>query len=132
MEQNDMRVAGTVLIDTYPTETTAAIMPQVLQGMFQRADQYGEISDRRIVAMMTYAQLMNDWGPGTTRAPVLRLRATDPMPGMTAKEDQWEPSWISEYDELQVPGDHFTMMEEGFVSASAIAVETWIGDRVQK
>ncbi|MFI5831943.1 SDR family NAD(P)-dependent oxidoreductase [Streptomyces sp. NPDC051578] len=91
------------------------------------------LDDTRLTAMGAYHRLLLGWTPQPTRAPVLHLRATDPMAAWNDPHEDWRSTWDSAHTALDVPGNHFTMMTE-HAPATARAVDAWLdalpgGDR---
>jgi hypothetical protein len=60
--------------------------------------------------------------PRETAAPTLLIRAQESLPGWP---DDWRPEWRFEHDTTDVPGNHFTMMEQ-HSDDTASAIETWL------
>ncbi|MFC6987349.1 type I polyketide synthase [Streptomyces cirratus] len=91
------------------------------------------LDDTRLTAMGAYHRLLLGWAPQPTRAPVLHLRATDPMAAWSDPDQDWRSVWEFSHTALDVPGNHFTMMTE-HAPATARAVDAWLdalpgGDR---
>ena len=91
----------------------------------------GDILDRLSAAERSYT---NHLDPATTRvlgllpdaieAPTLLVRASEPLMEWTREYD-WRPSWKLEHTTVDVPGTHFTVMEE-HSHTTARAVEEWL------
>jgi thioesterase domain-containing protein len=87
------------------------------------------------------SSLEEDWGDAwvTARAryfsfdfrlealatPTLLLKATEPLPG-TAADGEWRAVWKLPHTAVDVPGDHFSMLDAANAEAAARAVEDWL------
>ncbi|MFG2666936.1 type I polyketide synthase [Streptomyces sp. NPDC048387] len=83
------------------------------------------LDDTRLTAMGAYHRLLLGWTPEPTRAPVLHLRAAEPMAAWTRPGEDWRSVWDAAHTVTDVPGNHFTMMTE-HAPATARAVDTWL------
>ncbi|MCX5381155.1 type I polyketide synthase [Streptomyces sp. NBC_00091] len=83
------------------------------------------LDDTRLTAMGAYHRILLDWTPEPTRAPVLHLRATEPMAAWTDPREDWRSAWDTAHTVTDVPGNHFTMMTE-HAPATARAVDAWL------
>jgi acyl transferase domain-containing protein/thioesterase domain-containing protein/NADP-dependent 3-hydroxy acid dehydrogenase YdfG len=124
LERLGVHPAGVVLIDTYPSAASSGILPPVLAGMLEREGTYMSISDARLTAMIAYGRLLEEYQPTAVRTATLLVRASEPMLGMPAGGD-WRSGWDCTQAVVDVPGDHFTVMEE-HSPATACAVEDWL------
>ncbi|WP_260256159.1 type I polyketide synthase [Streptomyces sp. 840.1] len=91
------------------------------------------LDDTRLTAMGAFHRLLLDWTPRPTRAPVLHLRAGEPMAAWTDPLTDWRSVWDGARTVADVPGNHFTMMTE-HAPAMARTVDAWLdalpgGDR---
>jgi thioesterase domain-containing protein len=85
------------------------------------------VDDTRLTAMGAYHRMLLDWTPLPTRAPVLHVRASEPMGAWTDPRRDWRSRWDGAHTSADVPGTHFTMMtEHGAVTART--VHTWIDE----
>ncbi len=125
LEEQGESAAGLVLMDTYDVADLrfAGVLRTVL-GEALENDIHGFMGDDRLTAMGAYMRLMGSWQPSELRTPTLLLRASEPMPAQ-AKEDSWGSSWDLYDDSLDVPGGHFTMMEE-HAGSTAEAIHDWL------
>ncbi|GLZ29074.1 hypothetical protein Lesp02_12640 [Lentzea sp. NBRC 105346] len=80
----------------------------------------GPIDDHRLTAMAAYGELYANHRPEPVRARTLLVRATEPL---GAPVDGWRAAWEYAHDVIDVPGDHFTMMNEH----TASVVHDWLG-----
>ena len=123
LERIGVRPAAVVLIDTYPMSTLYKILPGALDGMFEREEAGVSINDIRLTAMGAYGRLLAEWEPTQIATPTLLLKATKPIAYKTRAPEG--PSWPFPHCAVDVPGDHFTIME-AHASATARAVEDWL------
>ncbi|MFF3177783.1 SDR family NAD(P)-dependent oxidoreductase [Streptomyces sp. NPDC057900] len=91
------------------------------------------LDDTRLTAMGAFHRLLLDWAPRPTRAPVLHLRAGEPMAAWTDPLTDWRSVWDGAHTVADVPGNHFTMMTE-HAPTMARTVDAWLdalpgGDR---
>ncbi|HWX44969.1 MAG TPA: SDR family NAD(P)-dependent oxidoreductase [Solirubrobacteraceae bacterium] len=124
LEGAGVRPAGVVQVDTYPSGALSGILPPVIEGMLEREGAYLAIGDTRLTAMIAYGQLLEEYEPAELQSATLLLRATEPMGGMAA-DGEWRSGWDGAHAVVDVPGDHFTVMEE-HSHATARAVEEWL------
>jgi hypothetical protein len=120
-----------VLIDTYPPEKRELLakigddLGQELMGRQREPndgtmDQWG---DAWVTAMLRYDQL--ELTAQQTAAPTLFIRAETGLPSWP---EDWRPDWPFAHDTIDVPGNHFTMMEQNS-HYTAAAIETWLSSR---
>ncbi|MEV1086173.1 thioesterase domain-containing protein, partial [Streptomyces sp. NPDC050211] len=83
------------------------------------------LDDTRLTAMGAYHRLLGDWTPQPTRAPVLHLRAGEPMAAWRDPDADWRSVWDAAHTVADVPGNHFTMMTE-HAPATADTVGAWL------
>ncbi|WP_438672317.1 alpha/beta fold hydrolase [Solihabitans fulvus] len=101
-----------VLIDSRPLDHAAlAEQPEVFEGMAARLD---AVDDTRLTAMGGYLRLLDGWQPAETTAPTLLVRAAD-----------GRACWPARHDVVDVPGDHFTVLEE-HAASTAESVRAWL------
>ncbi|MFC8491692.1 SDR family NAD(P)-dependent oxidoreductase [Streptomyces sp. NPDC057235] len=84
------------------------------------------LDDTRLTAMGAFHRLLLDWAPRPTRAPVLHLRAAEPMAPWTDPLTDWRSVWDGARAVADVPGNHFTMMTE-HAPTTARTVDDWLG-----
>ncbi|MFE2873443.1 type I polyketide synthase, partial [Embleya sp. NPDC059259] len=118
--------AALVLLDTYApeqTEVMTRIQGAMEQGQRERDGRTGEaLGEAWLTAMGRYFSF--DWTPSPVEVPVLHVRAGDPMPQMPA-DGQWQARWHLPHIGTDVPGDHFTMMEQ-HAPRTADVVHDWL------
>ncbi|HEV3072107.1 MAG TPA: type I polyketide synthase [Solirubrobacteraceae bacterium] len=126
LESSGIFPLALVLIDSYSLQSTALsqIWSGLIDGMLGRGEQYLTVDDVRLTAMGAYMRLFADWQPAQIITPILCVQATDPLPGATT-DGEWRASWYEVHDTVEVPGDHFTVMEE-HAQSTARAVQDWL------
>ncbi|WP_399345316.1 SDR family NAD(P)-dependent oxidoreductase [Umezawaea sp. Da 62-37] len=131
LEARGIRPAGVALLDTYligdPTIMKDRVQEYLMGGMFDREDQYVRMDADRLTAMAWYGGMFEDWTPGPCAAPLLLVRASEPIDGMTddPESDDWRASWETAQTVVDVPGNHFTLAEQHLEHCTA-AVEKWL------
>ncbi|UAX57580.1 type I polyketide synthase [Streptomyces sp. A144] len=124
--------AAVVLVDTYApdeTEVMARIQGAMEQGQRDRDGRTGAaFGEAWLTAMGHYFGF--DWTPCPVDVPVLHVRAGDPMTGMPV-EGRWQARWNLPHTAVDVPGDHFTMMED-HAPRTADTVHDWLGTAVRR
>jgi polyketide synthase 7 len=118
-------LAAVVLLDSYPAVGRAS-GESLLGALFGALtdEMLGFVNDDRLTAMGAYLRLLSDWQPVETVAPTLFVKASEPLPG-TADERHWELAC----SEIEVPGNHITMLEE-HVEVTAQGVREWLSTRL--
>jgi thioesterase domain-containing protein len=115
--------AGVALLDVYlprareamlawQREISAGLMPELA------------LDDTRLTAMGAYERLRAGWEPGPIGAPTLLIRASEPLAPWDGPGD-WRSSWDHPHVPVDVPGNHFTMMQE-HAESTARALRTWL------
>ncbi|MFI6096916.1 type I polyketide synthase [Lentzea sp. NPDC051213] len=126
--------SGLVLLDTYvPSEDESTeATGQVFAGAFDRQDRFGEFESSSLSGMTRYMELIRKWQDGPVEVPFLLVRPEELFTVDFGSErpdtDEWRSSWPGADHVLEVPGDHFTMME-GWAPVTAARVAEWLGDR---
>ncbi|MEU4932390.1 type I polyketide synthase, partial [Streptomyces yokosukanensis] len=121
-----------VLVDIYSHDDDAilGIQPGLSQGVDERQDSYVPVDDSRLLAMGAYFRLFGGWKPEAVKAPTLLVRAEEQFFDWTRAENgDWRSYWDMEHTAVDVPGNHFTMMEQ-HAGTTAGAVEEWLGRRI--
>nr|WP_328967373.1 type I polyketide synthase [Streptomyces sp. NBC_00239] len=133
LEESGVFPDGLVLLDTYvPGDPALADTgPALMAGMAARLTEFGPVEDAQLTAMSGYLGLLDDWRPAPVKAPVLLVRPLEPVPGLppvtdpSAPRDGWRAGWRHAHDLAEVPGDHFSMIEE-YAADTAAAVGGWL------
>ncbi|BAJ32315.1 MULTISPECIES: type I polyketide synthase [Kitasatospora] len=138
LERRGVRPLGLVLVDSFPMDAGGLPgmdwwMPAMVGGMLDRiGDQDLTFTDTGLTAMGSYLRTFGPWQPTPIATPTLLLRAADPLPGTPGPERlgdaDWRAFWRLPHEELDVPGDHFTVLEE-HSATTADAVHRWLADR---
>ncbi|WTZ23843.1 type I polyketide synthase [Microbispora sp. NBC_01389] len=135
LEEQGLRPAGLALIDSYPIDASAQEGMEwwqgaMIGGMLERIDRFDmTLHDTRLTTMGAYNRLFVDWGPKPLETPILLLRAVEPLRGTTvdpADPTRWQAYWPVSHETADIPGDHFTTLEE-HAGTTAEAIRTWIG-----
>ncbi|RSM80079.1 type I polyketide synthase [Kibdelosporangium aridum] len=115
LEDHGCPSAGVALIDTYSpgqrdvlTEVSHDFSKAMMgrQG-FELAAAGDRWGDAWITAMIQYGEF--DWAPRPIAAPTVLVRAMEPMAADWAPG--WQAVWELDHSVVDVPGNHFTMME---------------------
>ncbi|MGW6511866.1 alpha/beta fold hydrolase, partial [Streptomyces niveus] len=115
-----------VLLDTYLPDGGGDdnLWREMFEGMLDREDSFGGFSAPRLAAMSRYSELILDRSPGALTAPVLFVRPAESFASGAATDD-WRATWDAEHTLREVPGNHFTLLEES-ATATAATVEDWL------
>nr|WP_063771943.1 type I polyketide synthase [Kitasatospora mediocidica] len=115
-----------LLLDIYSQDRDAAvgIQPGLAAGIGERQDSYVPVDDARLLAMGAYFRLFGEWTPQPLKTPTLLVRAAEQLFDWS-RDGDWRSYWDLEHTALDVPGNHFTMMEE-HAGATAQAVQDWL------
>ncbi|HEX6346921.1 type I polyketide synthase [Umezawaea sp.] len=131
LEARGVHPTGVALLDTYligdPTIMQDRVQEFLMGGLFAREDQYVRVDSGRLTAMAWYGGLFEDWTPGPCAAPLLLVRASEPLEGMTddPESDDWRASWDGAQTVVDVPGNHFSIAEQHLEHSTAV-VEKWL------
>ncbi len=117
--------AAVVLVDTHWSDRLAMVGPAAIGGMLARNGAHVAIADAALTAMAAYSGFVIEREPSELRAPVLLVRASEPLPGAAAEREGWRASLDVPHTAVDVAGDHFTMME-AHAEATARAVQEWL------
>ncbi|WKV70087.1 type I polyketide synthase [Streptomyces sp. PCS3-D2] len=128
LERRGAGPAAVVLLDTYLSDNQGITQfnDVLLGGMFAREDRAAPMDGTRLTAMGGYFRLLDDWKPPAVRAPVLLVRASAPLGRPSAEAGDWRSSWATADTVVDVPGDHFSIMEQ-HVATTGDAVADWLG-----
>ncbi|MFE9107942.1 type I polyketide synthase [Actinomadura geliboluensis] len=122
--------AALVLLDTHwwgersglGSEEAASALARTLAARNARLVA-GDEDDAWVTASVRY--LAFDYRPPTLSAPTLLVRASEPLEAELADTD-WRASWRPDHTAVDVPGDHFSMLEGEGVGAVAGAMDGWL------
>ncbi|AXB42467.1 hypothetical protein A4R43_07940 [Amycolatopsis albispora] len=130
LEQDGLFPAAVVLIDTYdPADLAQSQLAGVAgNAVLARESEHDLLNDVRLAAMGCYHRLFAHWRPEPIRTPTLLVRASSPFSAElaeTAGERGWQSSWALPHSTVDVPGDHFTMLE-AHSDSTARTVHDWL------
>jgi acyl transferase domain-containing protein/thioesterase domain-containing protein/acyl carrier protein len=137
LERRGRAVAAVVLIDSFhPGQLSldgggdglAAVGLGILDGMVAAAGPSLPIDDARLTAMAAYMGLLGELEVGPLAAPVLLLRAAEPI-APDLGEVEWQPRWEVPHDAVETPGNHLSMMDAQS-AATAAAISDWLAETV--
>ncbi|MFE7118549.1 SDR family NAD(P)-dependent oxidoreductase, partial [Streptomyces sp. NPDC057654] len=119
--------AAVVLLDTYLSDNAGITQfnDVLLGGMFAREDRAAPMDGTRLTAMGGYFRILDDWRPPAVEAPVLLVRASTPLGEPSPDAGDWRSSWPSAHTVVDVPGDHFSIMEQ-HIATTGEAVADWL------
>ncbi|SEB92480.1 type I polyketide synthase [Streptomyces melanosporofaciens] len=117
-----------VLLDIYSHDRDAAValQPGLSAGMDERSADQVPVDDTRLLAMGAYFRLFGQWRPKEVKTPTLLVRAGERLFDWS-RDGDWRSYWQLPHTALDVPGNHFTMMEE-HAGTTARAVADWLAD----
>ncbi|MFF4701202.1 type I polyketide synthase [Streptomyces chattanoogensis] len=125
LERRGVRPAGLALLDPYvPVRRLFAGLEGRLLGGVSGDERFLPTDDSRLTAMGGYFRLLAQWRHAPVEAPTLLVRATEPLAAWGDAAD-WRSTWDGPHTEAEVPGDHFTMMED-LAGGTAQAVREWL------
>ncbi|MDC0774011.1 type I polyketide synthase [Streptomyces sp. HD] len=125
---------GLVLIDSYMAgyDATSYIVPVMESKALELEKEFGQMTGTRLTAMAAYFAMFEHWQPEETSIPTLLVRASECYgiePGQEQPPaEQWQAAWPLPHDAIDVPGNHYTMLE-GSGDVTADAVHRWLLER---
>ena len=121
----DVLASGVVVIDTYrfDVQRQSELALPMIEAMLSSPGDSGGASATRLTAMAAYVGLLGSWRFADLAAPILLIRATEPLPGAPPGSDS-RCTWGVEH-EVDVPGNHFSVMQE-HAGATAEAIDNWL------
>ncbi|MCC3777692.1 type I polyketide synthase, partial [Streptomyces sp. UNOB3_S3] len=132
LERDGVAPAAVVLLDSYAPAVVRRnpwLETTLTKAVSGREDRAALRNDTRLVAMGRYHELFAGWEPGPVGAPTLLARARDPyapgLPGLAGGDGRWQAAWELPHVAVDVPGTHFTILEEHSES-TALAVHDWL------
>ncbi|MDA3647922.1 acyltransferase domain-containing protein [Saccharopolyspora indica] len=136
LEQQGISPQAVVLVDSSSPEHMAKTGVANAMGgaMADRESGFDLLSDIRLAAMGAYSRIFDGWRPKPVPTPTVLLSALDPFSPALLEEDnehhgQWRSFWELPHEAVDVPGDHFSILEE-YADSTATAVEKWLQDNV--
>ncbi|WP_345596654.1 alpha/beta fold hydrolase, partial [Streptomyces marokkonensis] len=129
LEESGIPVLGVVAVDTYNFEDgiTDEMGTQLFDMLLDRNLRPEQDSDDRwgdawLTAMGRYYDL--EWELVETAAPTLLVRAAEPLAGVP-EDDDWRPRWKFPHSVVDVPGHHFSMMDE-HAGTTMEVIQRWV------
>ena len=134
LEEEGRPPAGVVLIDSYHPAQLAfdassdaearAIGLGVLGQLMGAGPLGGGVNDTRLTAATAYLRLLGELEIAPLEAPVLLVRATEPIvAGLEAAD--WRPRWDVPHEEAEATGSHLTVMSTQ-AQGTAEAIAGWL------
>ncbi|MEV6425717.1 type I polyketide synthase [Streptomyces sp. NPDC051662] len=127
--------AGLILLDTYHVTPEREAEPWLLAMPARTALAMGAefdtaVDDMALTAFGAYTRMLRGWHPEPPDVPILLVRAAGQPPeadthGGTSAGRAGQDSWPGPCDTVEVPGDHWTIVEEHAVT-TARTVRTWV------
>ncbi|MBB4692917.1 acyl transferase domain-containing protein/long-subunit acyl-CoA synthetase (AMP-forming)/thioesterase domain-containing protein [Actinoplanes abujensis] len=118
---------GLVLLDTYEVDlgldASRWVAALVTEGLGRLR---GHLDQTALLAVGAYLRLMHGWRPGPLTTPSLLIAAGTPRPGMP--EERWRATRSGPHQRVEVPGDHFTMLDSHPAEVAA-AIRTFLDGR---
>ncbi|MEU0839173.1 SDR family NAD(P)-dependent oxidoreductase [Streptomyces sp. NPDC005962] len=117
-----------VLLDIYSHDRQAAmaLQPGLRAGIDERSTGHVPVDDARLLAMGAYFRLFGQWEPREVKTPTLLVRAEEQFFDWS-RDGDWRSYWELPHTVRDVPGHHFTMMED-HAGTTARVVEDWLTD----
>ncbi|MEV7008658.1 SDR family NAD(P)-dependent oxidoreductase [Streptosporangium sp. NPDC051022] len=132
LESRGVRPAGVVLLDTYPPEheiAMEAVVGQMAVNLLDREASFGRFDSARLSAMGRYIGMIHDFELNGLAAPILLVRPETWLNGDSEEAvsgiGEWRTSWETAHTVVDVPGDHFTIVEDE-APTTAKAIENWL------
>jgi acyl transferase domain-containing protein/thioesterase domain-containing protein len=126
MEEAGARPAGVMMFDSYgvDSEFVRTAGGELMVGLHKRNEKYTEVSSAGLSAMAWCVDLIQGWEPSPIAAPTLLVRATEPLSDALHGTD-WQSGWDFAATVVDVPGNHFTMLEN-HIESTVTAVHDWV------
>nr|WP_181773152.1 type I polyketide synthase [Amycolatopsis pittospori] len=132
LEKRGLLAGAVVLMDSSSPEHMAKTGVANAMGgaMADRESGFDLLSDIRLAAMGGYSRIFDGWRPKPIDAPTLLLSALNPFSPALLDEDNphkndWRSFWELPHTAVDVPGDHFTILEK-HADSTAQAVDQWL------
>ncbi|MGW1784018.1 SDR family NAD(P)-dependent oxidoreductase [Streptomyces sp. NPDC002143] len=126
--------AALVLLDS-PARASESLIDDMITITRWLADRFPQlpVDDEQLTAMARYAELFDGWFPRPVSTPTLFVapasaEALSEVLGDSSRQ-LWRPDWPLEHTRLEVPGSHFTLLEE-HAESTALAVHRWLVQRL--
>nr|WP_275413628.1 type I polyketide synthase [Plantactinospora endophytica] len=128
LEAAQLPPAAVLLLDSSTPESIRRrpwLSTGLAQAVAERESGMELRSDTRITAMGRYHEIFGAWEPKPVATRTLLVRATEPWSAETG-DGGWRAEWDLPHETIDVPGDHFTILESA-AGSTALAVDGWIG-----
>ncbi|MFJ2774955.1 type I polyketide synthase, partial [Streptomyces sp. NPDC087300] len=130
LEAEGRAPVAVVLVDTYTaTNSFEGRLEEALRRRAATSEAFELMTGAQLTGQGGYLRVFGDWEPEPIETPTLYVHATVP-PGESEAvetENDWRPQWPLPHEDVDVPGDHFTIMDEDS-ETTARAVRTWLAD----
>ncbi len=129
LESLGEKLAGVVLLDTYLPGNDAihGFASVFMDSMFDREGVVDGVDFTRLTGMGGYFRVFADWEPTDLLAPTLFVRAGERIVNKDqAHAPAMQATWQLPHTAVEVPGNHWTMMEEHAASAARPVLD-WLG-----
>nr|CRI73798.1 CongD protein [Streptomyces conglobatus] len=132
LEEWGAKPDGLVLIDTYPdtSKFKTVLLDEIVDRMVRAPGGELELlTGTQLTGQGGYLRAFEGWSPVRVDAPTLLVHACrPPSPSAEAADgDAWRSKWPWPHELVDVPGDHFTIMEEHSLT-TAEAIQRWLRD----
>ena len=134
LESRGRAPQGLVLIDSYLAgyDATSYIVPVMEAKALELEKDFGQMTGTRLTAMAAYFGMFEHWQPVEISTPTLLVRASECYGIEPGEEqppaEQWQSAWPLPHDAVDVPGNHYTMLE-GHGDVTAAAGHEWLLER---
>jgi len=129
LERDGHAPAGVILLDVYfrGEDIVTLFEADLNEGMFAREDTWTPMTTPRLTAASWYLNLFGGWVPPATTTPTLLVRASEPFATTVAGglPGDWQARWDLPHTAIDVPGNHFTIVED-HAESTARAMEDWL------
>jgi thioesterase domain-containing protein len=130
LERGGQQPVGVVLLDTYAAAEPAPRLIAALEHESRRVTAPESYDFWRITGAAAYAELLKEWKPQRVQPPVLVVRPTAPPQAPPGTEElsraEWRDHWPFEHAEIEVPGDHLSMVGRPHADRTAEVILTWM------
>ncbi len=117
--------SAVVLIDTYIGPSLLTVTPWIFDGMIDNQLLNSMLRDTGLTAMIAYGQLVSAWEISRLTAPVLLVRARQPLTSASREGTSQRPSLDVPHIVIDTEGNHFTIMEDHAASTAQV-VKDWL------
>ncbi len=120
LEAQGVRPTGVVLLDTYlpGSDRMRPFQPMLLDVLIRQG------TGTWLLPMAAYLDLFAKWHPAELETPTLFVRASEAL-GEPGVSGDWRPDWPLAHNIRDVPGNHFSLMEE-HAATLARCLHEWV------